>query len=52
VDTWSFRTTVEGHTYTLTAQPGTDTWTLTVDIAQPTSHTDIDDALTELLHAA
>lgn len=52
VDTWSFRTTVEGHTYTLTAQPGTDTWTLTVDIAQPTAHPDIDDAITELLHAA
>jgi hypothetical protein len=52
VDTWTFRATAAGHTYTLTAQPGTDTWTLTVDIQTPTAHPDLDDAITELPYAA
>ncbi len=44
---WTFRADGE-HRYTLTADTGTDTWTLTVDHSAPVTYPTIDDAIAVL----
>jgi hypothetical protein len=50
--TWAFRARAS-HTYTLTAEIGTDpVWTLRVDNEEPVAYHDLDDAIAEVLTTA
>ena len=49
-DTWSYRATASGHTYTLTAGIGAEPmWTLAIDQAAPVAYDDLDDAIADAL---
>lgn len=49
-DSWSYRTTTAGHTYTLTAGVGAEPmWTLAIDQAAPVAYDDLDDAIADAL---
>ena len=52
--TWSYRATVAGHTYVLTAGVGDEPmWTVTIDHSPAEAHDDLDDAMNTVLeHAA
>jgi hypothetical protein len=50
--TWSYRTTRQGHTYTLTAGTGDEpTWTVAFDVADPVVHADLGEAIATVLDA-
>jgi hypothetical protein len=50
-DTWSYRATAAGHTYTLTAGIGNEPmWTLAIDQAAPVAYDDLDDAVADALN--
>ncbi|MGO9382648.1 MAG: hypothetical protein ACLP4W_11305 [Mycobacterium sp.] len=49
-DSWSYRATSDGHTYTLTAGVGDEPmWTTTIDQAAPVAYDDLHDAIRALL---
>ena len=52
--TWSYRATVAGHTYVLTAGVGDEPmWTVTIDHSPAEAHDDLDEAMNTVLeHAA